>query len=105
MTELPSSSFLKLDRIDVLLFGKATSREEIKTTLFDMVPLKTLGSDGLNAHFFQKKWDLIGGAFCEWVQKVIANQFKVVFPKIIEKEPASFIAGRNIVDKSLFPNK
>lgn len=30
--------------------------------------------------------------------KVIANCFKIIFPKIIAQEQAGFIAGRNITD-------
>ncbi|KAH1130419.1 hypothetical protein J1N35_001797 [Gossypium stocksii] len=32
------------------------------------------------------------------VMKVIANRFKIIFPKIISQEQARFIIGRNILD-------
>lgn len=52
MTKLPSSSFPRLDHSDVILLGKAISREAIKTALFDMALLKASGSDCLHALFF-----------------------------------------------------
>ncbi|MBA0743457.1 hypothetical protein Gogos_006130 [Gossypium gossypioides] len=57
--ELPPGSFLNLDRSDVLFLNKEVSKEEIKTALFDMAPLKSIGSDGFHALFFQNLWDRI----------------------------------------------
>lgn len=39
-------------------------------TLFDMAPLKVLGSDGFHAIFFKNQWDLLGRDICQWVQGV-----------------------------------
>ena len=35
-------------------------REEFRTALFQMKPLKALGLDGLHALVFQQCWDIIG---------------------------------------------
>jgi hypothetical protein len=37
---------------------------EIKTALFQMSPLKALGSDGFNVDFFQKNWDTVVPEVC-----------------------------------------
>ncbi|KAK5832639.1 hypothetical protein PVK06_016441 [Gossypium arboreum] len=57
--------FPHLDLVDITFLGKPVSNEEIKVALFDMAPLKALGSDGFHALFFQKQWDFIGGTVCD----------------------------------------
>lgn len=47
--------------------------DEIKKALFDMALLKTPGSDGFHAHFFQSQWDSVGGTVCEWAQEIFAG--------------------------------
>lgn len=74
MMELPPSSFSNLNRSGVLFLNKEVSKEEIKTALFNMVLLKSLGSDGFHALFFQNQWDKIDGAICAWVQKVFTRK-------------------------------
>lgn len=49
-----ASRFPLLDSIDVDFLGKSVTNDEIKTTLFDMAPLKASCSDGYHALFFQK---------------------------------------------------
>ncbi|KAH1063505.1 hypothetical protein J1N35_028492 [Gossypium stocksii] len=141
---LPPSSFPRLSQDDISLLEKQVTNEEIKGALFDMSPLKAPGSDGFHTLFFQKQWNTVGVAVCNWVRsifnganidadlnnalivlipkvdtpeefghyhpislcsvlyklvmKVIANRFKVIFPKIIGLEQAGFIVGRNIID-------
>ncbi|KAK5774661.1 hypothetical protein PVK06_042517 [Gossypium arboreum] len=119
--------------------GRNVMSEEIKVTLFDMAPFKDPGSDGFQAGFFQKQWEIIVEDICDWVKnvfdgeiidpefnntlivliskvqnpenfsqfrpinlssilyklvmKIIANRFKVIFPKIIGQEQAGFIVG------------
>ncbi|KAA3461119.1 reverse transcriptase [Gossypium australe] len=132
--KLSPSRFPPLKDSDIDFLQKEVTNEEIKTTLFDMAPLKAPKSDGYHAFFFQNQWDNIGGAECAWTQnlnntlivlipkiaqpekisqfrpislynvlyklvmKVIANRFKIVFPKIISQEQAGFIVGRNITN-------
>ncbi|KAH1081118.1 hypothetical protein J1N35_020879 [Gossypium stocksii] len=82
--------FPSLSLLILVFLEKAVSNEEIKEAMFDMAPLKAPGSDGFHTLFFQKQWDTIGEAVCDW--------FKYIFPKIIAQEQAGFIAGRNIND-------
>ncbi|KAA3462704.1 tyrosine decarboxylase 1-like [Gossypium australe] len=68
--EIPSSRFLSLEDSDINFLQKEVTDEEIKATLFDMAPLKALGSDGYHVFFFQNQWDNIGGAVYAWVKEV-----------------------------------
>ncbi|KAG8480634.1 hypothetical protein CXB51_025228 [Gossypium anomalum] len=88
---LPLNAFSTLSDEDFNLLNRPVSNEEIKTALFDMAPLKAPGSDGFHAFFYQSQWDHIGAS-------IIANHFKVVFPKLIAPEQTGFLAGRNITD-------
>ncbi|KAK5793475.1 hypothetical protein PVK06_034624 [Gossypium arboreum] len=117
----PSFGFPNLNPSEVSFLEADITDEEIKRALFDMALLKALGSDGYHALFFQSQWDTIGRDVYQWVKenpedfsqfrpislcsvlyklimKVIANRFKVVFPKLISQEQAGFIVGRNISD-------
>ncbi|KAA3482563.1 LINE-type retrotransposon LIb DNA [Gossypium australe] len=140
----PNNSFSCLKPPEITFLNTAVSNEEIKKALFDMAPLKALGSDGFHALFFQSQWDILGEDVCQWVKgifegkmiepelnntlivlipkkvspedfshfrpislcsvlyklvmKVIANRFKIIFPKLVSQEQAGFIAGRNIFD-------
>ncbi|MBA0730015.1 hypothetical protein Golax_023015, partial [Gossypium laxum] len=95
MPKLLVNSCLRLDQNDILFLGKEVSREEINATLFDMAPLKSSGSDGFHALFFQNQWDLVGDAICDWIQKVFAgnvidpelnNLLVVLIPKVSNPE-------------------
>ncbi|KAH1090411.1 hypothetical protein J1N35_017668 [Gossypium stocksii] len=52
---------------------KSVSNKEIKKALFDMAPLKALGSDGFHVLFFQNQWDTLGSVVCQWVQGDFAS--------------------------------
>lgn len=43
---------------------------EVRATIFEMGSLKTLRPDGLNAHFYQKSWDMVRRSVYKMVQKV-----------------------------------
>ncbi|XP_016675259.1 uncharacterized protein [Gossypium hirsutum] len=88
--------------------------EEIKTASFDMAPLKAPISDGFHVLFYQSQWDHVDTSVFSWVKGIfagksidselnnsliiIANRFKVVFPKLIAPEQTGFLAGQNITD-------
>ncbi|KAG8485688.1 hypothetical protein CXB51_019010 [Gossypium anomalum] len=91
MKGLPLNAFPALSDEDFNLLNRPVFYEEIKTALFDMAPLKALGSDGFHALFYQSQWDHVGAS-------IIANRFKVIFPKLIAPEQTGFLAGRNITD-------
>lgn len=61
---LPPSNFPRLVQDDISFLGKQVTNEEIKWALFDMSPLKALGSDSFHALFFQKQWNTVGDAVC-----------------------------------------
>ncbi|KAH1031683.1 hypothetical protein J1N35_043857 [Gossypium stocksii] len=50
---IPLSAFPGLSIEDADFLGRIITKEEIKTTLFDMAPLKAPRSDGFQAAFFQ----------------------------------------------------
>ncbi|KAH1121486.1 hypothetical protein J1N35_004646 [Gossypium stocksii] len=89
---LPPNAFPRLSTEDVDSLGRGVMNEEIRTALFDMAPLKALGSNEFQAAFFQNQWDNIGGAICEWVKKVFEggtidpefnNTLIVLIPKVL----------------------
>ncbi|KAH1122540.1 hypothetical protein J1N35_005700 [Gossypium stocksii] len=65
MKNLSISNFPRLDHSDFLLLGKEVLVDEIKITLFKMSPMKSSGSDGFHALFFQSQWELVAGAVCK----------------------------------------
>ncbi|KAK5792684.1 hypothetical protein PVK06_033801 [Gossypium arboreum] len=70
MSDLPLNIFPCLKEHDIDFLNKPVLNDEIKKALFDMAPLKALGSDGFHAHFFQSQWDSVGRAVCKWVQGI-----------------------------------
>jgi len=61
----------KLTREAANWISRDVSSLEIKTALLQMHPDKAPGSDGYNAHFFQKNWDLVGDDICRAIQSFI----------------------------------
>ncbi|KAH1107994.1 hypothetical protein J1N35_011762 [Gossypium stocksii] len=70
MRSLLNFDFPVLSPSDISLLESTITDEEIKKALFDMAPLKALGSDGFHAHFFQSQWDILGKDVCNWVKGV-----------------------------------
>ncbi|MBA0681687.1 hypothetical protein Goari_023472 [Gossypium aridum] len=115
MHVLPSSAFPYLNDLDTSFLNKSLSNEEIKSVIFYMAPLKALGNDEYYTLFYQSQWDHFGVSqswecfsrfgpislyyvLYKLVIKIIANQFKVVLPRIIAPEQAKFVIGRNITN-------
>jgi hypothetical protein len=64
--------------------------EEVRTTLFQMAPLKGPGPDGFNASFYQKNWDVVGLEVCKVVlfslnNPTIGNELSSTFISLILK--------------------
>ncbi|KAA3475887.1 tyrosine decarboxylase 1-like [Gossypium australe] len=66
---------------------------ELNNTLIVLIPKKENPEDF--SHFRPIS---LCSVLYKLVMKVIANRFKVIFPKLISQEQAGFIAGRNIFD-------
>jgi hypothetical protein len=49
----------KLNDEDCELLMKDCTMEELKIVVFEMASNKAAGSDGFNAEFYQKKWELV----------------------------------------------
>src|SRR4051812_8394875 len=54
-------------------WNKPYTKEETKTTLFQMFPSKAPGQDGFPAHFFQKHFDICGDEVVKAVMRVISG--------------------------------
>ncbi|KAH1056166.1 hypothetical protein J1N35_034231 [Gossypium stocksii] len=67
--------------------------DELNNTLIMLIPKKDCPED-----FSQFQPISLCSVMYKLVIKVIANRFRVVFPKFISPEQAGFIAGRNISD-------
>ncbi|KAG8483541.1 hypothetical protein CXB51_023295 [Gossypium anomalum] len=111
---LHHEEILRRQKVHSSILNRQVSDEEIKGTLFDMAPLKALGSDGFHALFYQFQWDHVGISnavdfsqlrpisLCfvlyNLAMKIIANLFKVVFSRLFAPEQVGFVAGQNITD-------
>ncbi|KAK5775092.1 hypothetical protein PVK06_042959 [Gossypium arboreum] len=100
---LPHSDFRGLNSKYVAFLGHNVSSEEIKVVFFNMAPFKAPGSDGFQAGFFQKQWDIIGEDICVWVKNVFDggiivpefnNTLIVLIPKV--QNPENFSQFRSI---------
>jgi hypothetical protein len=70
---------------------KPYTEAEVKTTLFQMYPMKAPGPDGFPAHFFQRNWELCGKEVTALVLRIlrgidspeeINSTFIVLIPKV-----------------------
>lgn len=52
---------------------KPVELAEVKEALFDMKPWKAPGVDGLQAGFYQKKWETVGPSVYEEVLRVFSG--------------------------------
>ncbi|KAA3479708.1 LINE-1 reverse transcriptase isogeny [Gossypium australe] len=115
MLDIPPNIFPHFKEQDIDFLNKPVLNDEIKKALFDMAPLKTPGSDGIEGELnnslivlipkkdrpedFSQFWPIsLCSIMYKLVMKVIANRFKVVFSNYSSPEQAGFIAGRNISD-------
>ncbi|KAH9666802.1 putative ribonuclease H protein [Citrus sinensis] len=78
-------------------------REEIKSAVFSMKPLKALDTDGLHAIFYQSQWYVVGPSFCRFIDDIfttgkvpqeINTTLLVLIPK--EEHPTSLKMFRPI---------
>ncbi|XP_016743202.1 uncharacterized protein [Gossypium hirsutum] len=97
MRGLPLSAFPPLSDEDFILLNSPISDEEIKVALFDMAPLKVPESDGFYAISTKVSGITLAPPFAVGL-RVIANHFKMVFPKFIALEQAGFLVGQNMTD-------
>lgn len=50
--------------------GREVSMLKVRTTLFEMAPLKSPGIDGLHAQFYQSQWEVVGDSLLAMIRKV-----------------------------------
>lgn len=73
MSPLLSELFPRLTDDGIGFLSKPILNDKIKEALFDMAPLKALGSNGFHGYFFQSQWDSVGEAVYEWVQGIFGS--------------------------------
>ncbi|KAH1097489.1 hypothetical protein J1N35_014410 [Gossypium stocksii] len=74
MSDLPIGIFPHISDKDFNFLNTPISNEEIKSTLFDIVPLKAPGSDRYHALFYQSQWDHVGTSVCRWVKGIFDDE-------------------------------
>ncbi|XP_072084360.1 uncharacterized protein [Arachis hypogaea] len=72
-----NNCFPPLDTIDLESIGSNVSRMEIRSALFSMGSLKAPGKDGIQAIFYQKKWDVVGTNLCVLVERIFNRPSEV----------------------------
>ncbi|XP_019200262.1 PREDICTED: uncharacterized protein LOC109193892 [Ipomoea nil] len=113
--------FPTLNAEDWQMFNRKVDKDEVKTAVFDMSPLKASGPDGLHAAFYQRMWDVVGDEVFELVASVLEtgkmpekvnDTLIVLIPKVQLPETikqfrpislvgpfqSSFVPGRQIMD-------
>ncbi|KAH1097427.1 hypothetical protein J1N35_014348 [Gossypium stocksii] len=75
------------------IFAGRQIDQELNNTLIVLIPKKENPED-----FSQFRPISLCSVLYKLIMKVIANRFKVIFPKLISQEQAGFIAGHNISD-------
>ncbi|KAL4279829.1 hypothetical protein GQ457_03G024220 [Hibiscus cannabinus] len=66
-----ANSFVIPEACDTHRLLAEVSKEEVRSIVFDMDPLKALGVDGLHTALYQKNWDMVGDS----IFRVVSNFF------------------------------
>ncbi|MCI31597.1 hypothetical protein A2U01_0052809, partial [Trifolium medium] len=66
-------SYPRLEDKAIINLEANITYDEVKKAMFDMKPWKAPGPDGFPAGFFQRSWDVVGGAVFDFVVQVWSN--------------------------------
>ncbi|KAE8664772.1 hypothetical protein F3Y22_tig00112738pilonHSYRG00339 [Hibiscus syriacus] len=90
-------AFPCLSDSDTQFLDAPVTNHEIRTALFEMGPLKSLGVNDMNALFYQSQWHTVGLSVCKWVKDIFNGKpFEPDINKAIiglipkKKNPESF---------------
>ncbi|KAK4257184.1 hypothetical protein QN277_006806 [Acacia crassicarpa] len=67
------SNFPVIDTHELHMLAKKVTAIEIKNAAFAMGAFKAPGPDGIQAHFFQSQWDIVGPIICDFIEQCFDN--------------------------------
>lgn len=70
-------AFPELSQEDNRMLNHSVTKRDIYNVISHMNPFKALGSDGLQAGFFQGQWHFISDSFCSLILDIFRNPEKV----------------------------
>ena len=69
-----TSCFPPIDTDMLHMLQAPIDDNEVRSTIFNMKPLKVPGVDGLHAAFYQSQWSTVGPSVCSFIKNIFENK-------------------------------
>lgn len=71
------SNFPELGQSTLANLARPVERDEIKRAVFEMGAFKAPGPDGIQAHFIQNQWHIVGDKICALVEEAFQRPHRI----------------------------